>query len=124
MANGMDEPPVERVSVSLAQLRAELAGLELRLVDRLHNALNAKADVSQLIAVDSKAASNENRITVLEHTVVTGDSPIVTKIEMLEEEMGGLREINKYRKWLWAQTIALISMSIPIAIYVFDHLST
>lgn len=121
MPNNEGFPEPERVSVSLAQLRAELVGLELRLVDRLNKALVGKADEAILRAVEKRVDVSENRLTVLESTVVTGESPVLTKVDMLEQEMVNLREVGKYKKWLWAQTVALFGISVPLILFIAQH---
>lgn len=101
------EPAGEmRVSVSLAQLRAELTGLELRLVDRLNLALVEKADKVEL--------------SVLHREV----DHVVSRVSHMEQEMVSLHEIGKYKKWLWAQTLALAMIAVPVFSYVAGHLGS
>lgn len=49
----------ERISVSVEVLRAELAQLELRLIDRLTAALAQKADLSHFHQIDGRVHSLE-----------------------------------------------------------------
>lgn len=101
------EPAGEmRVSVSLAQLRAELTGLELRLVDRLNGALEAKADKETLILMQAQCQNTADRVS------------------HMEQEMVSLHEIGKYKKWLWAQTLALAMIAVPVFSYVAGHLGS
>lgn len=101
------EPAGEmRVSVSLAQLRAELTGLELRLVDRLNGALESKADKETLNLLQQQCVSTVDRIS------------------HMEQEMVSLHEIAKYKKWLWAQTVALAAIAVPVIGYVANQLGS
>lgn len=122
----MTEPAGEntRVSVSLAQLRAELTGLELRLVDRLNGALANKADRVIMDAVSERQVKMEARLTVLEQRAVTQDSPIVAEIEELRQANIALAEVGKYKRWLWAQTVALAGVASGVVFYIVDHLIT
>ena len=100
----MNDYPVERVSVSLAQLRAELTALELRLVDRLNLALEQKVDKGEFDRMASMCEASQERMS------------------RIEQEMVSLHEVGKYKKWLWAQTIALVAIAIPVFTYVTEHL--
>lgn len=56
----------QKMSFSHALLRAELAELELRLVDRLRDSLSSKADVSDVHALESISQQMSARLTSLE----------------------------------------------------------
>lgn len=120
--SSQDAGPVDpRVSVSLSTLRAELVSMELRLVDRLNGALANKADRAILEQVAARQSDGLARLVVLEQKAVLKDGPIVQKIEALDTEMTSLREIGKYKKWLWAQTAALVGIAIPMVALFIDH---
>lgn len=90
-------PTPDRISVSTATLRAELAQLELRLVDRINLSLAEKANLAHVVEID-------------------------LRMGRVEDEMTRLQAIGNYRKWLWAQTIALVGLAIPIAVFVIQHI--
>lgn len=112
------------MTVSLSTLRAELTGLELRIVDRLNGALAQKADRDGFDALLSNVVKNEARLTVLEQRAVVIDSPLTQKISDLDDEMTTLREIGKYKKWMWAQTIALAGIALAVIGVVIQQGST
>lgn len=111
----------QRVTISLSTLRAELGALELRLVDRLNGALANKADRAILEQVVARQADGLSRLSILEREAVKKDGPIVQKIESLDLELNSLREVGKYKRWLWAQTAALIAIAVPIVGILIDH---
>lgn len=102
-----DSPSGERITVSLSTLRAELSGLELRLVDRLNGALEHKADRAVQEQLVHNLADVQARLSTLENTSVKREGPVVQKVDAHEKEIQGLRAVSGYKKWLWAQTIAL-----------------
>ena len=107
-------PPDTRLSVSLSQLRAELTSLELRLVDRLNGALANKADRAIQEQLAQRVSDYGSRITILENNVLTKDGPIATKVDAIDQEVTALKTVAGYKKWLWAQTIALAGIAIAI----------
>lgn len=111
----------QRVTISLSTLRAELGALELRLVDRLNGALANKADRAILDQVMARQADGLARLVVLEQRAIRADSPIVQKISDIDQEMVSLREIGRYKKWLWAQTAALVGIAVPVIALFVDH---
>ena len=110
-----------RVTVSLSTLRAELSSLELRLVDRLNGALQNKADRAIVEQHTLRLSDNSNRIQALEQTTVKRDGPIVNRVENIETELTSLKELSKYKKYLWMQTIALAAIALPLVTFVIDH---
>lgn len=121
MSNTDTGPVDPRVSVSLSTLRAELVSMELRLVDRLNGALANKADRAILEQVAARQSDGLARLVVLEQKAMLKDGPLANKIEALDTEMTSLREIGKYKKWLWAQTAALVGIAIPMVALFIDH---
>lgn len=115
---------VTRVSVSLSTLRAELTGLELRIVDRLNGALANKADRAILDQVVARQADGLARVQRLEETTIKREGPFTQRVELLESEIAELRAVGKYKRWLWAQTAALIAIAIPLAGILIDHWAT
>lgn len=103
-----------RVSVSLSTLRAELGALELRLVDRLNGALQNKADRAIVEQHTQRLSDMSSRILAIENTVVKRDGPVVQKIEAIEGELASLREVGKYKRWLWAQTAVLGGIAVAL----------
>jgi len=73
----------EDITISRETLRAELAGLELRLVDRLTEALKGKADAAQLTAVETRVDSLELTRASRDH-LATDVSNISTRVGRLE----------------------------------------
>lgn len=73
----------ENITVSRETLRAELSGLELRLVDRLTEALKEKADSAQLQAVEARVDSLELTRAGREHMAedMTTMNTRVTRLE-------------------------------------------
>lgn len=112
----------QRVTISLSTLRAELGALELRLVDRLNGALANKADRAILEQVVARQADGLSRLAIIEREAIKKDGPIVQKVEQLDLEFNSLREVSKYKRWLWVQTAALIAIAVPIVGIVIDHL--
>lgn len=115
---------VTRVSVSLSTLRAELTGLELRIVDRLNGALANKADRAILDQVVARQADGLARVQRLEETTIKRESPFTQRVEGIEAEITKLGAVGNYKRWLWAQTIALIGIAIPLAGILIDHWAT
>jgi hypothetical protein len=107
-------PGDTRVSVSLAQLRAELTSLELRLVDRLNGALLNKADRVIVEQHSQRLSDFGARLQNLENTVVKRDGPIVQKVEAIDQDITSLKTVAGYKKWLWAQTIALTGIALAV----------
>jgi hypothetical protein len=108
MEDNMDIPE-QRVTISIATLRAELGQLELRLVDRLNIAVQGKADIHQLVDVERLATANAVRLTALESTVVTPD-----RVALMENQVSNLQSIAGYKKWLYTQTAAIIAVAAAI----------
>lgn len=73
MANGSGE---DRISISHATLRAELAELELRLATRITEGLSQKADVSHVTSL-------ELRLATLERDAVRQDDPLRRRMSEL-----------------------------------------
>ena len=107
-------PADTRVSVSLAQLRAELTSLELRLVDRLNGALLNKADRVIVEQHSQRLSDFGARLQNLENTTVKRDGPIVAKVETIDQDITSLKTVAGYKKWLWAQTVALAGIALAI----------
>lgn len=121
MADEQDTPTDTRVTVSLSTLRAELVSMELRLVDRLNGALANKADRVIMDSTITRLAKAEARLTVLEQRAVTQDHPVMAEIEELRQANLSLAEVGKYKRWLWAQTVALVGVSVGIFAFLLDH---
>ena len=119
-----DVPAGERISVSLSTLRAELSQLELRLVDRLNSALDHKADAAIQDQLAQRVSDISSRVGTIENTMVKRDGPMAQKVETHDQEIGNLRAIGGYKKWLWAQTVALGVIAIPFLAWAVDTLRT
>lgn len=115
------QPATERISVSISTLRYELGTLELRLVDRLNDALAHKADRQVQDQLQSSVSDAIVRIQNLEQAAVKNDSPLAQKVLSHDKEIDNLRAIAGYRKWLWAQTIALIAIAAPLAAFLLEQ---
>ena len=107
-------PGDTRVSVSLAQLRAELTGLELRIVDRLNGALSNKADRAIVEQHSQRLSDMGARLGNLEAVAVKVDSPLAQKVEDIDADVASLKTVAGYKKWLWAQTVALGGIAIAV----------
>lgn len=118
MSDEMTTPNDPRVSVSLSTLRAELTGLELRLVDRLNGALANKADRAILEQVMARQSDGLSRLAILETKAVLRDGPIVHEIEDHGRQLTNLQAVAGYKKWLWAQTVALVAIAIPLIVVI------
>jgi len=112
----------ERITVSLSTLRAELSGLELRLVDRMNVAMASKADAAVADALSVRLAEITGRVTILEQAVVRKDGPLMQKLEMHDQEISNLSAVSGYKKWLWAQTLALVAIAVPLGAYAIDKM--
>jgi len=108
------EPGEQRVTVSLSTLRAELSGLELRLVDRLNGALLNKADRVIVEQHSQRLSDYGARLTTLENTVVKRDGPVVQKVDAIDQDITSLKTVAGYKKWLWAQTVALLGIALAV----------
>lgn len=114
----------QRISISLAALQAELGKLELRLVDRLNGALEGKADKTVQEHHSRELADISSRILTLEKEVVRREGPIVREVEEMQRRLSDLASVARYKRWLWAQTAALVGIAIPLALFFVDHAIT
>jgi hypothetical protein len=73
----------DNITVSRETLRAELAGMELRLVDRLSESLKGKADHATMVAAVSRIDSLELSRASREH-MVDDISNMNTRVARLE----------------------------------------
>lgn len=118
----METPPDTRVSVSLAQLRAELTAMELRIVDRLNGALANKADRAIQEQLSQRVSDYGSRITTIENTMLKNDGPLVLMVASHEKQLVSLQSVAGYKKWLWAQTVALVAIAVPLIAVGIDLL--
>lgn len=114
-------PGDTRVSVSLAQLRAELTSLELRLVDRLNGALLNKADRVIVEQHSQRLSDYSARLQNLENTAVKVDGPVVAKVNSIDQDITSLKTVAGYKKWLWAQTIALSGIALAVVTLIAQN---
>lgn len=97
----------ERITLSRETLRAELAGLELRLVDRLTNALELKADNAIVAEMAKQIASLENSRSAREH--------LANDMLELERRVSGL---EKFRyAWPSLALLGVVAMFLTVAYY-------
>lgn len=94
--------------------------MELRLVDRLNGALANKADRAIQEQLAQRVSDYGSRLTIIENTMVKKDGPIVSRVEAHENELVSLRSLAGYKKWLWAQTIALIAIAAPLILILVN----
>lgn len=113
--------PDTRVSVSLSQLRAELTSLELRLVDRLNGALHNKADRAIQDQIVERVSDISSRLTIMESKAVLKDGPIAALVESHDKEISQLSTLANYKRWIWAQSIALVALGMPVFVYFLDQ---
>jgi hypothetical protein len=109
MANGTPDES-RRISVSEDKLDAKLAGLELRLVDRLTRAIEVKADAAVVEAI-------QGRLRLVEGTLQG-----LTYIG--EEQRNQRTEIDALQRFRYAvPSVALLSLIVAIAttIYALLH---
>jgi hypothetical protein len=115
-----ETPPETRVSISLSTLRAELTSLELRLVDRLNGALANKADRNVLDQISARQSDGLSRLAILEQKAVLSDGPLVQQVADHAQQLQNLQAVGGYKKWLWAQTVALIAIAIPLVLFILQ----
>lgn len=113
-----------RVNVSLSQLRAELTSLELRLVDRLNGALQNKADRAIQDQLAARVSDMSSRLTLVEQNMVVKDGPRMQKLDDIDQDITALKTVAGYKKWLWAQTVALAAIAIPVIFYALEHVTS
>ena len=111
----------QRISISLAQLQAELGKLELRLVDRLNGALANKADKIVQEQHSERLADLGGRVSILEKSVVYREGPIVQMVESSAKRLDDLSSVSRYKRWLWAQTAVLAGIAVPAILFLVDH---
>jgi GTPase involved in cell partitioning and DNA repair len=111
----------QRISISLAQLQAELGKLELRLVDRLNGALANKAD--RVVQEQHSERINElaGRLQIMEKSVVYREGPVAQMVEANHKRLNDLSSVAKYKRWLWVQTAALAGIAVPAILFLIDH---
>lgn len=99
----------ERISVSVEVLRAELAQLELRLIDRLTAALAQKADLSHIEQLESRVQSLElSRAAREGHATTLADHGV---------------EIEKLKRFRYAfPSVALVSLLMAFAALYLTYL--
>lgn len=110
----MEAADTQRVSVSLAQLRAELTSMELRLVDRLNGALANKADRQIQEQLSARMSDYGSRLTLLENSALKADGPVAQQVAANSKQLNSLAVVSTYRRWLWAQTVALAAIAVAI----------
>ncbi len=120
MSDEQDTPADTRVTVSLSTLRAELMSLELRLVDRLNTALESKADKEVVDQAAAMQADVLKRVSGLE-AMALQVAPLIEqrmmyigRLENSEKAIDRLQTVAGYKKWLWAQTLALSGIGIAV----------
>lgn len=116
MAEPDNQPNDQRVTVSLSTLRAELTSLELRLVDRLNGALQNKADRVIVEQHSQRLSDISARLQQVESTSLKSDGPIVRMVNENTDAIKALQAVAGYKKWLWAQSIALAAIAIPVIV--------
>lgn len=100
--------PSERITVSRETLRAELAGLELRLVDRLTYALEHKADRALL-------ESTLERVKALELSRAE-------RAHMAQELVEIQKTVKHLERFRWAvPSTAVISLAITVGLLIQQH---
>ena len=88
----MSEDANGRISVSRADLRAELGSLELRLVDRLSEALRSKADADTVRELREKVHALAGTVTAIAH--------IPGEVVKLSEQVGSLQQTRAAQQGL------------------------
>lgn len=112
----------QRISTSVAVLQAELGKLELRLVDRLNEALAAKADKVVQEHHNRELADLSTRMLKMESSALTDEGIVAAQVKQNTSDLAELRNVAKFKKWLWAQTLALAAIAIAIiAVYFQTH---
>src|SRR5262245_57854248 len=95
--------------VPLETLRAELNGLELRLVDRINAAMEKKADLAHLEQLEARVGSLELSRAAREQLPST----------LLEMQ----REINDLKRFRYAvPSVAVISLLVAVALAALTYL--
>ena len=101
----------DRISLSRETLRAELSQLELRLVDRLTNALELKADNATVDEMKKQLASLEKSRSAREH--------LATDVQDLERRIAAL---EKFRyAWPSLALLGVVAMFLTVAYYFIGN---
>jgi hypothetical protein len=108
------EPVDQRITVSLSTLQAELGKLELRLVDRLNGALESKGEKVVQEQHTRELQDLSTRLLSLEGTALTRDGALAQQVTINTRELDGLRSVTGYKRWLWAQTLALAAIALGV----------
>lgn len=116
----MDSPNDQRITVSLSTLQAELGKLELRIVDRLNDALSGKADKVVQEQHTRELADMSTRLLSLEQISIKRDGPEAAQIIQNTKDIAEGKNVQSFKRWLWAQTIALVGVAVAAAVAVWQ----
>ena len=94
--------------------------MELRIMDRLNGALAKKADRAIQEQISQRVSDFGSRITIIENTMLRKDGPVSQRVDSHDTELVSLRSVAGYKRWLWAQTIALFGVAIALIAIVYN----
>jgi len=106
----MTEPTPNRITVSEDKLDAKLAGLELRLVDRITQALDAKADEAVVSEIRVRLHNAEGSIQATAFLVST--------VKDLEDRV---RKLERFRYAVPSAAVVSSGAAIALAVLAFWH---
>lgn len=89
----------QRITVSEDKLDAKLASLELRLVDRITGALEAKADAAVVKELREKVHALQGTVQAVAH--LPGEvTKLVESVASLQESRAAAEGLSSYQRWL------------------------
>jgi hypothetical protein len=113
----MSETPL-----STETLRAELNGLELRLVDRLTRALELKADVGVVATLSDRITSLELTRASREH-LVPDLSGLQQRVAVVEDKALSADAVSNYRRWLFGGVaVGTLGLLLAVADFIVHHI--
>lgn len=97
----------ERITVSEDKLDAKLSALELRLVDRLTQALDAKADATVVRELREKVHLLQSTVQAITHLPGAVDA-LAQEVAALRDQGNRDRGERDYKRFLWPLIGALV----------------
>lgn len=106
----MTEPAANRITVSEDKLDAKLAGLELRLVDRITQALDAKADEAVVAELRARVHAAESTIQATAFLVAT--------VKDVEDRT---RRLERFRYAVPSAAVVSAIAALGLAVFSYWH---
>lgn len=105
-----DISPDQRITLSRETLRAELSQLELRLVDRLTNALESKADTTVVNQLDARVNSLELSRASRDH--------LAPEVQEMDRR---LTRLERFRYAVPSASFLSLLVTAALALFYFTH---